>query len=93
MKLSDLRNVKDVPNPVFLLSSELAFISDFGIDWEEGVILIQDSTTNLPVTLSEFLEETRQCPDNMEVIVRTMQGRTVGGSLSLCDKNNFFKNL
>lgn len=94
MILSDLRKVNNVPNPVFLLSSELAFISDFGILWEEKqIILIQDNMTNLPVTLEDFVEETKACPGTMNIVVRTYFGRIVEGSLSLCNNDGFFMNL
>lgn len=94
MILSDLRKVNDVPNPVFLLSSELAFISDFGILWEEKqIVLIQDNKTNFPVTLDDFIEETKACPGTMNIVVRTHLGRIVEGSLSLCNKEGFFMNI
>lgn len=94
MILSDLRKVNDVPNPVFLLSSELAFISDFGILWDEKqIVLIQDNATNLPVTLKDFIEETKAVPGTMNIIVRTYLGRIVEGSLSLCNKEGFFMNI
>lgn len=94
MILSDLRKVKDVPNPVFLLSSELAFISDFGILWEDKqIVLIQDNKTNFPVTLDDFIEETKACSGTMNIVVRTHLGRIVEGSLSLCNKDGFFMNI
>ena len=94
MILSDLRKVNNVPNPVFLLSSELAFISDFGILWEEKqIVLIQDNKTNFPVTLDDFIEETKACQGTMNIVVRTHLGRIVEGSLSLCNKEGFFMNI
>lgn len=94
MTLNDLRKIKDVPNPVYILSSELAFIEDFGILWEEKqIVLIQDNTTNLPLTLDDLIKETKPCPDNTNIIVRTHLGRIVEGSLSLCNKDGFFMNI
>lgn len=93
MTIGELRKIKDVPSSVFLLSSELLFIDDFGIEWEDGITLIQDNMTNHPLELFDFLEETKPCPNNMNIVVRTKKGRIVEGSLSLCDKSGFFKNL
>jgi hypothetical protein len=91
MTLGDLRKI-DAPKWGFILSSENIVISDFGIDWGNELLFIQDKDGD-PVFLYEILEATKSCPDDLPVTIATRRNRIVEGSVSIVDGSGYFKTI